>query len=76
MVASTSNSAELRDAVRDFVELYNAPVDRRKERLPEPRSSSSGVARRDLNQARRVRQTCVQGTGCATTEVERLVKLY
>ena len=24
------------------------------------------VARRDLNQARRVRQTCVQGTGCAT----------
>ena len=27
---------------------------RRKERLPEPRSSSSGVARRDLNQARRV----------------------
>ena len=42
------------------------PVDRRKKRLPEPRSSSSGVARRDLNQARRVRQTCVQGTGCAT----------
>ena len=42
------------------------PVDRRKERLPEPRSSSSGVARRDLNQARRVRQTCVQGTGCDT----------
>ena len=34
--------------------------------IPEPRSSSSGVARRDLNQARRVRQTCVQGTGCAT----------
>ena len=41
-------------------ELYR--VDRRKERLPE-RSSSSGVARRDLNQARRVRQICVQGTG-------------
>ena len=41
------------------------PVDRGEERLPEPRSSSSGVARRDLNQARRVRQTCVQGTGCA-----------
>ena len=59
------NIAELRDAVRDFVELYNAQwiVE---ERLPEPRSSSSGVARRDLNQARRVRQTCVQGTGCAT----------
>ena len=46
------------------------PVDRRKERLPEPRSSSSGVARRDLNQARRVRQTCVQGTGCATVLVQ------
>ena len=60
------NIAELRDAVRDFVELYNAQWIRRKERLPEPRSSSSGVARRDLNQARRVRQTCVQGTGCAT----------
>ena len=35
------------------------PVDRRKERLPEPRSSSSGVAHRDLNQARRVRQTAL-----------------
>ena len=62
------NIAELRDAVRDFVELYNAQW-RRKERLPEPRSSSSGVARRDLNQARRVRQTCVQGTGCATARI-------
>ena len=60
------NIAALRDAVRDFVETLQCPVDRRKERLPEPRSSSSGVARRDLNQARRVRQTCVQGTGCAT----------
>ena len=39
-------------------------VDRRKERLPEPRSSSSGV--RSQSGARRVRQTCVQGTGCAT----------
>ena len=48
------------------------PVDRRKERLPEPRSSSSGVARRDLNQARRVRQTCVQGTGCATVLVTKI----
>ena len=45
------------------------PVDRGEERLPEPRSSSSGVARRDLNQARRVRQTCVQGTGCATDTI-------
>ena len=49
------------------------PVDRRKERLPEPRSSSSGVARRDLNQARRVRQTCVQGTGCATAATPDLI---
>ena len=32
------NIAELRDAVRDFVELLQCPVDRRKERLPEPRS--------------------------------------
>ena len=59
------NIAELRDAVRDFVEP-TMPSGSSKERLPEPRSSSSGVARRDLNQARRVRQTCVQGTGCAT----------
>ena len=34
--------------------------------LPEPRSSSSGVAHRDVTQARRMRQTCVQGTGCDT----------
>ena len=65
------NIAELRDAVRDFVELYNAQWIVEKERLPEPRSSSSGVARRDLNQARRVRQTCVQGTGCATRITNR-----
>ena len=56
------NIAELRDAVRDFVELYN-PVDRRKERLrPEPRSSSRRGTPRS-NQARRVRQTCVQEPG-------------
>ena len=42
------------------------PVDRGEERLPEPRSSSSGVAHRDVTQARRMRQTCVQGTGCDT----------
>ena len=56
-------AAERRPRLRRTLQC---PVDRRKERLPEPRSSSSGVARRDLNQARRVRQTCVQGTGCAT----------
>ena len=59
--------AELRDAVRDFVELYNAQWIVEKNGYLSPASSSSGVARRDLNQARRVRQTCVQGTGCATT---------
>ena len=37
------NIAELRDAVRDFVELYNAQWIVEKKRLPEPRSSSSGV---------------------------------
>ena len=31
------------------------PVDRGEERLPEPRSSSSGVAHRDVTQARRMR---------------------
>ena len=60
------NIAELRDARPRLRRTLQCPVDRRKERLPEPRSSSSGVARRDLNQARRVRQTCVQGTGFAT----------
>ena len=67
------NIAELRDAVRDFVELYNAQWIVEKKRLPEPRSSSSGVARRDLNQARRVRQTCVQGTGCATMRDDKYI---
>ena len=34
-------------------EQYACPVDRGEERLPEPRSSSSGVAHRDVTQARR-----------------------
>ena len=42
------------------------PVDRRKERLPEPRSSSSGVARRDLNQARRRETNLCPRNRCAT----------
>ena len=46
------NIAELRD-VRDFVNS-TMPSGSSKRTLPEPRSSSSGVARRDLNQARRV----------------------
>ena len=61
------NIAELRDAVRDFVELYNAQWIVEKNGYLSPAQSSSGVARRDLNQARRVRQTWVQGTGCATS---------
>ena len=60
------NIAELRDAVRDFVELYNAQWIVEKKRLPEPRSSSSGVARRDLNQARRRETNLCPRTGCAT----------
>ena len=44
------------------------PVDRR---ISEPRSSSSGVAHRDVTQARRMRQTCVQGTGCDTGTTPR-----
>ena len=50
-------------------EGVQCPVDRGEERLPEPRSSSSGVAHRDVTQARRMKQTCVQGTGCDTNTV-------
>ena len=57
-------AAERRPRVRRTVQC---PVDRGEERLPEPRSSSSGVAHRDVTQARRMRQTCVQGTGCDTS---------
>ena len=35
-------------------------------------SAPAAPSRRDLNQARRVRQTCVQGTGCATVKVVSL----
>ena len=66
------NIAELRNAVRDFVELYNAQWIVEKNGYLSPAQASSGVARRDLNQARRVRQTCVQGTGCATPMMLRL----
>ena len=38
------------------------PVDRGEERL-QPRSSSSGVAHRDVTQARRMRQTCAKEPG-------------
>ena len=46
-------AAERRPRVRRTVQC---PVDRGEERLPEPRSSSSGVAHRDVTQARRMRQ--------------------
>ena len=60
------NIAELRNAVRGFVEQYNAQWIVEKNGYLSPRSSSSGVAHRDVTQARRMRQTCVQGTGCDT----------
>ena len=50
---ATSRSPERRPRVRRTVQC---PVDRGEERLPEPRSSSSGVAHRDVTQARRMRQ--------------------
>ena len=59
------NIAELRNAVRGFVEQYNAQWIVEKNGYLSP-SSSSGVAHRDVTQARRMRQTCVQGTGCDT----------
>ena len=52
------------------------PVDRGEERLPEPRSSSSGVAHRDVTQARRMRQTCVQGTGCDTPSIAQTMSFH
>ena len=56
-------AAGRRPRVRQTVQC---PVDRGEEPLLEPRSSPSGVARHDVTQARRLRQTCVQGTGCDT----------
>ena len=53
------NIAELRNAVRGFVEQYNAQWIVEKNGYLSPRSSSSGVAHRDVTQARRMRQTCV-----------------
>ena len=62
-------AAERRPRVRRTVQC---PVDRGQERLPVLRSSSSGVAHRDVTQARRMRQTCVQGTGCDTRPVSAI----
>ena len=66
MVASTATSRSCGTPSATSSNSTMPSGSSKKKRLPEPRSSSSGVARRDLNQARRVRQTCVQGTGCAT----------
>ena len=66
-------AAERRPRVRRTVQC---PVDRGEERLPEPRSSSSGVAHRDVTQARRMRQTCVQGTGCDTRNCSTRARRY
>ena len=64
------NFAELR-AYRRASRLrrtLQCPVDREKNDYLSPESSSSGVARRDLNQSPpSKRQTCVQGTGCEYT---------
>ena len=57
-------TAGRRPQVRQTVQC---PVDRGEEPLLEPRSSPSGVGRHDVTQARRLRQTYVQGTGCDTT---------
>ena len=53
-----------RGAIRGFVEQYNAQwiVEKNGYLSPEARH----VAHRDVTQARRMRQTCVQGTGCDT----------
>ena len=60
------NIAELRDAVRDFVELYNAQwIVVEKNGYLSPAQARQAWHAAISIQARRVRQTCVQGTGCA-----------
>ncbi len=44
--------------------------------LSQTDTSSSGVGRRDVTQARRMRQTCVQGTGCATKAAKDWPKMH
>ena len=53
---------DVRPRLRRTLELAQSESSK-EDRLPEPRSSSSGVARRE---ARRVSKVAVQGTGCAT----------
>ena len=61
------NIAELRDAVRDFVELTMPSWIVEKNGYRATLKLVRPAVRRDLNRkGRRVRQTCVQGTGCAT----------
>ena len=60
------NIAELRDAVRDFVELYNAQWIVEKNGYLSPAQARQAWHAAISIRPRRVRQTCVQGTGCAT----------
>ena len=66
MAASTATSRSCGTPSAWLRRTVQCPVARREERLPEPRSGPSGVGPRDVTQARRMRQTCVQGTGCDT----------
>ena len=59
------NIAELRNAVRGFVEQYNAQWIVEKNGYLSPAQARQAWHTRDVTQARRMRQTCVQGTGCA-----------
>ena len=62
MVASTATSRSCGTRLR-FGELYNAQwIVEKNGYLSLPLMAASGVARRDLKQARRVRQTCVRRT--------------
>ena len=63
------NIAELRDAVRDFVELYNAQWIVEKNGYLSPAQARQAWHAAISIRPRRVRQTCVQGTGCATEVV-------
>ena len=63
------NIAELRDAVRDFVELYNAQWIVEKNGYLSPAQARQAWHAAISIRPRRVRQTCVQGTGCATKVV-------
>ena len=60
------NIAELRNAVRGFVEQYNAQWIVEKNGYLSPAQARQAWPTAMSTQARRMRQTCVQGTGCDT----------